>query len=124
MGVGDVDWLAGIEGVDLVEAELGAPVVIVMIPYKELVYEEQIGDALPTDYLDQMRVNRAAMRAECEARGWYCIDALPALKAAAAETDDLVYYAGDFHLAPYGNVVLAEVVRDYLVAEGLLAARG
>jgi len=112
------------EGVDLVEAELGAPVVIVMIPYKELVYAEQIGDALPADYLDQMRANRADMRAECEARGWYCLDALPALQAAAAETDELVYYAGDFHLAPYGNAVLAQAINDYLVEQGVLTGPG
>jgi len=107
-------------GIDAVDEALGVPVVIVMIPYKELVYEDQIGDALSAAYWDLMHRHRENMLAVCEERNWHCIDALPTLKEATASTDELVYYAGDFHLAPYGNTVLAELIRDYLVENDLL----
>lgn len=111
------------QGIDLVAEQLGSPVVIVMIPYKELVYADKIGDALPAEILDRMQASRIAMLDVCEERGWYCLDALPGLKDAANSSEERVYYAGDFHLAPYGNVILARLVRNYLLENDLIASR-
>jgi hypothetical protein len=111
------------QGIDLVTEKLGVPVVIVMIPFKELAYQDQIGNVLPASVFDQMQANRTAMLEVCQERGWYCLDALPGLKAATQSSDELAYYAGDFHLAPYGNQVLAGLIHDYLLENDLLAPR-
>ncbi len=114
-------------GIDMIDEAFGAPVVIVMIPYKELVYADYLDGALSEAYLDQMRANREAMRQECETRGWYCLDTLPALQAAVDEslnTGQMLYWNGDFHLAAYGNAVVAGAVRDYLLENDLLEPRG
>ena len=107
------------QGIDLVQERLDAPVLIVMVPFKELVYADYLDDALSEAYLGRMRANRTVMLDECDERGWYCLDALPALQA-ATESGELVYYTGDFHLAPYGNTVLAEAIHDYIIEHDLL----
>ena len=107
------------QGIDLVQERLDAPVLIVMVPFKELVYADYLDGALSENYLNRMRANRTAMLEECDARGWHCLDALPALQA-ATESGELIYYTGDFHLAPYGNTVLAQAIHDYIIEYDLL----
>jgi hypothetical protein len=106
------------QGHDLL-ADIGAVVVIVLIPTKEEVYAEFLVDILGQEYLDAAAQLRQDMLVECESRGWRCLDTTPALREAVAGGVN-VFHAFDFHLDASGNGILAGLVNDYIVENGLL----
>lgn len=97
----------------------GAALVIVLVPTKEEVYAEYLGDAVSAEYLSIMREGRLRMRTLCAEMSWHCIDPIDRLRAEAAR-GELVYYELDLHLNAYGNEVLAEEIARYLAAHELL----
>ena len=95
--------------------------VMVFVPTKEEAYAEFLEDgALDADYLASIGESRRRMLALCEAEGWRCLDATPVFQEAIRQDRATVYYATDFHLDASGNQLLADVVADYLIENGLL----
>ena len=113
------DLAAHREGAAYIQDEVGATMVLVLVPTKEEVYAEQLADAIGADYLDAISQTRRQLLETCADEGWHCIDPLPAFRAAIAE-GETVYYALDFHLDASGNRILADVIHEYLLANDLL----
>ncbi|SRR5260221_2473906 len=103
--------------------DMGATMIHVFIPTKEEVFANSLKGILGQKYLDDLSKARLTLLAECKSRGWHCIDALPALRA-AYQAGDTVYYGFESHLDAGGNRVLADVVYKYLVDNGLLTPKG
>lgn len=114
--------LAALEAAHEVTGEMGAELVVLLIPTKEEVYATWSRDAIGDETLAYLVEGRQALLAECAARGWRCIDPTDALTEAATEGEQ-VYNAFDFHLNASGNRIVAERVGRYLIEEGLLDAR-
>ena len=103
----------------LVQNDMNAELVIVLMPTKEEVYAEATTDAIGQTYLETVAQGRLRLLDTCAARGWHCIDLTPALQAEATMNQDL-FYNVDHHITGYGNQVVADVVAAFLVDEGLL----
>jgi hypothetical protein len=103
-------------------AQVGAKMLIVLIPAKEEAFGDLLAARLGADYLDDLAAARLRLVAQCEAQGWHCIDALPALKA-AADARQTVYYAFDSHLDATGNQIVANLVYDYIIDNDLIPTR-
>lgn len=103
--------------------DMNALMVHVFIPTKEEVFAESLKSILGQKYLDELSAARLDLLSQCNKRGWRCIDALPALRA-AYQAGDTVYYGYESHLDSGGNRVLAELVYNYLVDNKLLAPKG
>jgi hypothetical protein len=107
------------EAASLIRDDLHAELVIVLIPTKEEVYASYLTDVLSQVYLDNLSEGRQRMLALCATRGWRCLDATDALRA-AADSGELLYHWYDLHINPRGNAIVAKLVGDYLLQEGLL----
>lgn len=108
------------EAASVVSDEMGADLLIVLIPTKEEVYADYVEPVLGSAYLDRLRDGRDRMVAFCEAQAWHCLDMLgPFQREVAAGRH--VYYTVDLHLNPHGNAVVAAAVDAYLRAMGLSA---
>jgi len=114
---------AHVAGATFVRDTLGAKLLIVFIPTKEEAYGDMLTPVLGKEYLDKAGEGRRKLLAQCEANGWYCIDALPALKE-AVNSGKTVYYAYDSHLDPVGNQILEGIIAKYIQDKGLIPARG
>lgn len=105
-----------------IQQEMNADMVIVLIPTKEELYADHLTDRLDASHIAKLREGRERLLATCEERNWRCLDLSPAFQEAlSAETP--LYHAFDFHLDASGNALLAQVLGDYLIAEGLLPAQ-
>ena len=104
---------------DITTDEIGAEFVVLLIPTKEEVYADLLGDAIDADYVAMLRDGALRLLDECDARGWRCVDMLEPLKA-QVNAGEHVYHAYDFHLNPLGNQVVSDTLAAYLVSEGLL----
>jgi hypothetical protein len=100
--------------------QLGAQMLIVLLPAKEEAYADQLASLLDSAYLADLAESRLQLLAQCQAQNWHCIDALPALRAAAAAGEN-AYYGFDSHLNAEGNAILAELVANYIAEAGLLS---
>ncbi len=118
-------WERGIaaqaEGQDLVKA-WGGRLLIVVIPTKEEAYAEFLTEAVGQAYLDQMAISRERLLAECEVRGWLCLDTLPAFRE-AIRRGQTIYYGFDSHLDSSGNRLLAEMVEAYIAENQFIPKR-
>ncbi len=110
------------EAQQLVRDQMGAELVIVLIPTKDEVYGADAAEALGQDYLDTVSEGRLRLLDVCAERGWRCIDPLATFQA-EIQAGRMVYYPLDSHLNPDGNRVLARVIEDYLVENGLLTGK-
>jgi hypothetical protein len=112
-------WESGVEAMDaaakIIEDDMQAALVVLLIPTKEEVYSHYVEDVLGADYLDNVREGRLRMQALCADRGWTCLDPTDRLQA-EVETGQHVYFDFDLHLNPHGNAVLAEFVAEWLAA--------
>lgn len=97
----------------------GGKLAVLLVPTREEVYESLTAEALGDD-LDAIRSARLAMLALCAELKLVCYDALDDLRERAA-TSELLYYSDDLHLNPLGNRVFAELLRDWLDANDMLA---
>lgn len=102
--------------------DIGAKMIIIPIPTKEEAYADQLVNLLGQKYLDQMGETRRLVLEQCTKEGWYCIDPLPAFQQ-AIKNGQTIYYAFDAHLDASGNKVLAELVHDYIIKNGLLSGK-
>ncbi|PJF40010.1 MAG: hypothetical protein CUN55_13270 [Phototrophicales bacterium] len=98
--------------------ELGAELLLVLIPTKEEAFQAYLDDYRP-EFFEEAAEGRKAMIALCEERKWHCIDMLPIFQEAIHD-GETVYYAGDFHLNASGNAIVAQVVHDYIVEHNLI----
>ena len=110
---------AAFERAQALVAGWGGRLVVLLVPTREEVYQSLTAPALGDD-LDAIRSARLAMGDLCAELGLLCYDALADLQGRAA-TGELLYYADDLHLNPLGNRVFAELLRDWLAENGLLA---
>jgi SGNH hydrolase-like domain, acetyltransferase AlgX len=99
--------------------EIGAEMLIVLIPPKEEAYAEFLVEQYGQEYIDAIGESRRMLFDVCEERGWHCLDALPAFQEAIRD-GETIYYALDFHLNDSGNRVLAQAIQDYIAENGLL----
>jgi hypothetical protein len=111
--------LAAFEAGQTLAAEIGATLLIVLIPPKEEAYAGDLIDVLGEAYLLQMGESRRRLLAVCAERGWHCMDALPAFEQAISG-GETIYYALDFHLDDSGNEVLSGLIDAYIRANNLL----
>ncbi|MFN8420586.1 MAG: hypothetical protein U0528_15290 [Anaerolineae bacterium] len=104
-------------------AENNAVLLSVFLPVKEEAYADLLtaNSYLPDSYIDAIGEGRRKLLQQCEDNGWYCLDALPALKD-AVNAGQTVFYAFDSHLDISGNKVLEQVIADYIKANKLLPA--
>lgn len=114
--------LAALENAHEVADDLGAELVILLIPTKEEVYATWSREVIGDETLAYLVAGRQALLDECEARGWRCLDPTDTF-AQAVSDGQTVYNAFDFHLNASGNRIAAELLGRYLIAEGLLDAR-
>lgn len=114
--------LQALEAAHATTASLGADLVIVLVPTKEEVYATWSVDALGEERIAMLARGRTALVEACAERGWRCIDPTETFMAAVAG-GDTVYNGFDFHLDAAGNRIVARLVGEYLIAEGLLAPR-
>lgn len=106
-------------GAQFIRDEIGAEMIIVLLPTKEEAYAEYLNDVLGEDYINEIGESRRMMIDLCEENGWHCIDMLPIFQEAIRDSDT-IYYALDFHLDPSGNKLLEETLHDYITENGLL----
>jgi hypothetical protein len=102
--------------------EVGAELLIVLLPTKEEAYSTALSSVLGAEYIESIGEGRRAIIAHLAANGYRYLDALPALRA-AVERGETVFYSFDSHLDPSGNRVLADLVAEYLERENLLPDR-
>lgn len=107
------------ESREIVEGEVHAAFVIVLIPTKEEVYAEYLSDVLSQSYLDMLTEGRERLLAVCTKKGWHCLDMTPQFQA-AVNAGETVYNALDFHLDASGNQILSHTLADYLVSQNWL----
>ena len=103
-----------------IEARQGTELLVVLLPTKERVYQEQIrrsGIAVPKSYdalvEDEDRI-RAHLVAWMRDRSIPLVDALPALEAAARQDEPLFPQNADGHFLAPGYAVIASLVADAL----------
>lgn len=113
--------LAALEGAHASAEDMGAELVVLLIPTKEEVYAAWSTDALGEDLIAYLVEGRAALLEQCAQRGWRCVDAADAF-VAAVDAGQTVYNAFDFHLDATGNRLAAQLLGQYLIERGLLAA--
>jgi hypothetical protein len=101
--------------------EMGAELVIVLMPTKEEVYAPDTARAVGQPYLDTVSEGRLRLLTVCEERGWRCLDLTPALQA-EANAGRVIFYSVDHHITDYGNQVVSAAVAQYVIDAGLLAA--
>lgn len=106
-------------GAAFIQQELGAELILVLLPTKEEAYAEYLVDDLSEDYIQQIGESRRMLMALCNEKGWRCIDMLPIFQE-AIRNDETIYYALDFHLDASGNRLLAQTLHDYIIENGLL----
>lgn len=106
-------------GAKFIEQEIGAEMILVLLPTKEEAYAEYLVDDLGEEYIQQLGESRRMLMALCEEKGWRCIDMLPIFQE-AIQKGESIYYALDFHLDASGNKLLAETLHDYIIENGLL----
>jgi len=98
---------------------VGAQLVIVVIPPKELIYEalwqKRVADPSAYDLAEPART----LMAFCQAQGLKCLDLTPALSTRAANGKEL-FLRQDAHLNPAGHRLVAQLVKDYLAEQRLL----
>jgi len=99
----------------------GGALVVVMIPPREMAYEHLTRPVLGEERYTRLGASYDTMRALCVELGLTCFDTLPGF-ASRAQAGEHLYYTDDPHLNPYGNGVLATLVREYLAFIGLLDA--
>ena len=102
--------------------QVGAELLIVLIPTKEEVYGDSLRARFGAAYVDAAGEARRALIEYLEANGFKFVDALPALQA-AAQKGEVPYYSMSEYLNANGNKVLAQAVAEHLDREQLLAAR-
>jgi hypothetical protein len=100
--------------------QLNAPLVIVLMPTKDEIYADEVVSAVGQDYLDTVSEGRLRLDALCAERGWHCLDLTGPLQD-EVHAGRKISYDIDHHITAYGNDVVARVVADYLVENGLLA---
>ncbi|MFQ3536709.1 MAG: SGNH/GDSL hydrolase family protein [Aggregatilineales bacterium] len=99
--------------------EIGAELLIVLLPTKEEAYSSALSQTLGNAYIESIGEGRRAIIAHLAANGYRYLDALPALRK-AVEDGQSVFYSFDSHLDASGNRILAELVGKYLTRENLL----
>lgn len=114
--------LAALDAAHAVTDGMGAELVILLVPAKEEVYATWSQDLIGSETLNYLIEGRRALLDECAARGWRCIDPTDAFTIAIND-GQTVYNAFDFHLDASGNRIVADLLGNYLIAEGLLAPR-
>jgi lysophospholipase L1-like esterase len=90
------------------------PLVIVMFPAREQVRPEAYSFAEDLDLDKPQRIYSRFF----EENDIDYLDLLPALRERSP--GDQLYYRDDVHWTPLGNKVVAEIIADYLTAEGAL----
>lgn len=104
----------------IVEDQIGAKFVILLIPTKEETYARYLADTLDPAYLEMLTEGRKRLLDVCAEKGWRCLDMTETLQA-AVDAGQTVYNAFDFHLDASGNKLVAETLGNYLIDNGLLA---
>lgn len=112
--------LTALEESQVISDELGAKLVILLIPTKEEVYANWNREDLGEDIISYLTDGRRQLLQHCVDRAWHCIDLTDAFQSAVGE-GKTVYNAFDFHLDAAGNQIAAQVLGEYLIAEGLLS---
>jgi hypothetical protein len=102
--------------------DIGAALVILLIPTKEEAFADYLAAYLEADYLDMLARGRAELLRACEEHDWRCIDMTDTLRAAIAD-GETVYNAFDFHLDAAGNQLVADTLAQYFMINGLLEPR-
>jgi hypothetical protein len=113
------ETLRAFEEGQAVTQDMGAQMVIILLPTKEEAYALYLSEMLGEQYLDDLTTGRERLMRVCEERGWHCIDMLPYFQQAVSD-GQTVYNAYDFHLDAAGNQIVSEVVGSYLIDNGLL----
>ncbi|MCE7945909.1 MAG: hypothetical protein DYG88_00605 [Chloroflexi bacterium CFX4] len=102
--------------------EVGAELLIVLIPTKEEAYSAALSETLGTEFIESIGEGRRTLIAHFAENGYHYLDALPALQA-AIQNGETIYYSFDSHLDASGNRLLATLVAEYLNREQLLPKR-
>jgi hypothetical protein len=100
----------------------GTPLVIVLIPTKEEVYQQWTLPVLGQDWLDRVSASRLKMLELCADHAIRCIDVTAALQE-HADNKELLYWPGDMHLNPAGNKIVSDTLYAYLLEEGLVSSK-
>lgn len=93
--------------------------VVVIFPTREEVYEPLTAPQMGEAAMNALRSAREAMLALCAELGLTCYDLLADLQAHARQNEAL-YYPDDMHFNPYGNTVVADLIRQWLSTRALL----
>ena len=106
-------WEITAELLELMQArseELGTKLVIVSVPAYSLVSDTRYGR-----YHVEIKTNiEDDMRETCARLGIEYVDLLPAMRRLDPQSEEPLYFYRDNHLAPAGNAVVAELLKDIL----------
>jgi hypothetical protein len=100
-------------------AKTNTPLIIVLIPSKEEVYQRWTEPQLGEAWLNTISAGHKQMIALCQANHLVCLDSTPVFTQHADQGEQL-YWPTDAHLNPAGNKVLAAAVIDFLRQQGLV----
>jgi hypothetical protein len=108
---------------DLLEArdaarQAGAELVVVIVPFREQVYWDLFEGRLPGWEEADPDAPGELVRSFSQEHGIRVLDLAPAFRERARPGRQL-YFSGDGHWNPEGNAFAAEVIADFLDAEGL-----
>lgn len=94
--------------------DMNGNLLVVIIPTREEVYRESTAPIMGEDAVATLQSARDTMLALCDDLALTCFDAYDTLRAAAQESDTLLYYSDDMHLNAAGNAILADALANYL----------
>jgi hypothetical protein len=91
----------------------GGQFVVVVMPPKELVYQEMAEPLVGREHITLLKENYQTMQTFCTAEALTCLDLLTVFREYAAQGKQ-IYYTDDIHLNPLGNQVLADYLNTWL----------
>jgi hypothetical protein len=104
---------------DRLADEVGAELVVVLVPFKEQAYWPLFSTLLDHPERYEPDLTTDLMRELCDAHGVRYIDLTPVFQEHTSQGEQL-YFRVDGHWNPQGQALAAQAVRDYLSKEGLL----
>ncbi|MCU0475910.1 MAG: hypothetical protein MUC99_07340 [Anaerolineae bacterium] len=100
----------------------GGTLVVLIIPTREEVYAQTTDDALGADIIARLSQPRAVMAELCAEIGLACYDPTEQLQDTAYQAPGVppLYYPDDMHLNTVGNMIVGELLSQWLTNNALL----
>lgn len=94
-------------------ADWGGEIAVIIMPTREEVYAHLTAPIMGQDAVDRLASARMAMHDLCDTLSLRCYDPIEPFTERALQGEAL-YHSDDMHLNAHGNVVLADLLQDWL----------